>query len=70
VEEQVTREMLLQEIRAARAEWDALLEEVGEDRMLEPRLTAGRKESPEGRVSAQQHQSILLRDLLRRDQRF
>jgi uncharacterized protein (TIGR03083 family) len=33
---QITKASLLHELRAARAEWDALMAEVGEERMTEP----------------------------------
>ena len=34
--EQISKASLLRELRAARAEWQALLDEVGEERMTEP----------------------------------
>jgi uncharacterized protein (TIGR03083 family) len=36
MEQPITKASLLQELRAARAEWDALMAEVGEGRMTEP----------------------------------
>ena len=35
----ITKAQILQELRAARAEWDALMDEVGEARLLEPGAT-------------------------------
>jgi hypothetical protein len=40
MDEQITRDELLHEIRAARAEWEAILEEVGEERMQQPGVTS------------------------------
>ena len=45
MEQQITKAGLLRELRAARAEWDALMAEVGAARMIAPTTSANPRSS-------------------------